>query len=118
MRAATHLIEMQDLADRILAMGNTLATYETGKPPVTLWNLGRELAELVVHFNLDDALNHLSTARTALDDPAGLEEAVQRHYALVLTESGEIAHFDHNALKGAAIEEIDQAIHDLYEEKQ
>lgn len=49
--AETHLEEMNDLAGRILAMENTLAHYETGKRPITIWDLGRELAELVVHYN-------------------------------------------------------------------
>lgn len=48
--AETHLEEMNDLAGRILAMENTLESRETGKPTIAVWNLGRELAELVAHY--------------------------------------------------------------------
>lgn len=50
--AETHLSEMRDLADRIVGMGNTLATHDSERPEtnVTVWDLGRELAELVQHF--------------------------------------------------------------------
>ena len=117
MSAAAHIAEMKDLAERIVGMGNTLATYDSERPEtnVTVWNLGRELAELVVHFNLDDALNHLSTARTALDDPYGLEPAVVDFYTREVLYGQKI--LDDEALKGAAVAEIDQAIHELREEE-
>jgi len=51
---ATHLTEMRDLADRIVGMGNTLATYDSDRPEtnVKVWDLGRELAELVQHLDV------------------------------------------------------------------
>ena len=121
MRAATHIAEMKDLAERV---NHCWMKYEQAAGDdneaatsylATAGTLGAELAELVVHFNLTFALSCLSVARTALDDPAGLEESVQQFYSL---EGEWPKRFDHDALKRAAIEEIDQAIHDLYEEPQ
>ena len=53
--ADVHLAEMRDLADRIVAMGNTIRTVETGRPTVDVIDMGRELAELVRHYDPKDA---------------------------------------------------------------